>query len=88
MSIRYRTGELVREGDRIRYYSGGHWLDGSVKTLVSAGSQVSDTDTCEHDGAFFEVYWESAPGLILDTPETGILDEDYELVARCETLGH
>jgi hypothetical protein len=85
MSVRYKSGEIVQPGDIIQYLTGipdPRWLSGTVQALVRAGESLADALECSHDGVFFMIRGDRGPGLMLDAPETGVLDENYRFVCR------
>jgi len=64
MAFRYKTGEEVHEGDRVR--TGNHKA-GVVKMVITAGSQASKDFHCPQGGVLMEEDWDGVPSLILES---------------------
>ena len=78
--VRYKSGEIVKESDLIRYRL-DKWRSGKIKEIVPPGTRVVEDLVCREAGVFIEIDTdEGKTGFILETGE--ILDEDCIFVRR------
>jgi hypothetical protein len=75
----YISGDEVKVGDIIKVWNGSNWVDGVVDEIMQPGTQLSKHFDCPKGGIFIK---DPHHGMVLEHPDSGILDEDFELASR------
>ena len=77
MSFRYRTGEEVRVGDKVRT---GNQKSGIVKVVIRPGSRDCTDFNCPQGGILIEEDWDGVASLLLLTPDVAYWEEELDFL--------
>jgi hypothetical protein len=75
----YLSRDEVKVGDIVRVWDGSGWVEGFVEEILKSGTQQAKEWGFPNGGVFIK---DPHHGMVLEHPDSGILNEDFELFSR------